>query len=91
MKVHLYPVTPPDQEPRAYYFDHVGTPGPDFPSGVGESQHLGRLTPDFVMQNIDIEAQRAMGLTRYDTGRKGLLEQERQTLQKANEILGFDL
>ena len=57
---------------------------------MGESQHLGRLTPDFVMQNIDIEAQRAMGLTRYDAGQKGLLERERQMLQRANEILGFD-
>lgn len=39
----------------------VGTPAPDFPSGIGESEHLGRLTPDFVMQHIDVEAQRAMG------------------------------
>lgn len=65
-------------------------PGPDFPSGAGESQHLGRLTPDFVMQNIDIEAQRAMGLARYDYNQKGLLERERHMLQRANEILGFD-
>ena len=56
---------------------------------MGESQHLGRLTPDFVVQNIDVEAQRAMGLTRYDAGQKGLLERERQMLQRANEILGF--
>ena len=42
------------------------------------------------MQNIDIGAQRAMGLTRYDVGQKGLPEQERQMLQKANAILGFD-
>ena len=66
-------------------------PGPDFPSGAGESQHQGRLTPDFVMQNIDIEAQRAMGLARYDSNQKGLLERERHMLQRANEILGFDL
>ena len=69
---------------------HAGTPGPDFPSGVGESHHLGRLTPDFVMQNIDVEARRAMGLTRYDAGQQGLPERERQMLQRANEILGFD-
>lgn len=68
----------------------IGTPGPDFPSGVGESQHIGRLAPDFVMQNIDIESQRAMGLTRYHTDQKGLLDRDRQTLQRANEILGFD-
>lgn len=43
------------------------------------------------MQNIDVEAQRAMGLTGYDAGQKGLLERERQTLQRANEILGFDV
>ena len=71
---------------------HLGTPGPDFPSGVGESQHLGRLTTDFVMQNTDIEAKRAMGLTAYDAGqKKGLLEREGRMLQRANEILGFDV
>ena len=43
------------------------------------------------MQNLDIEAQRAMGLTEYDAGHKGLLEQERRTLERANEILGFNL
>ena len=42
------------------------------------------------MQNIDVEAQRAMGLTRYDAGQIGLLERELQMLQRANEILGFD-
>jgi hypothetical protein len=67
----------------------LGTPAPDYPSGMGESEHLGRLTPDFVMQNIDVEAQRAMGLTRYDSDQKGLQERERQVLQKANSLLGF--
>lgn len=43
------------------------------------------------MQNIDIEAQRAMGLARYDASQKGLLEGERQTLERANRILGFEL
>ncbi len=56
---------------------------------MGESEHLGRLTPDFVMQNIDIEAQRALGLTKYDSAQKGLQERERQVLQNANSILGF--
>lgn len=56
---------------------------------MGESQHFGRLTPDFVMQNIDVEAQRAMGLAKYDATRTGLQERERQTLQIANEILHF--
>lgn len=43
------------------------------------------------MQNIDVEAQRAMGLTRYDCSQKALLMGERQTLERANEILGFGL
>ena len=66
-----------------------GLPGPDFPSSIGESQHIGRLTPDFVMQNIDKEAQQAMGLTRFDTERIDLLAKERRMLQRANGILGF--
>lgn len=67
----------------------LGTPAPDFPSGVGESEHLGRLAPDFIMQNIEIEAQRSMGLTRFDSERRGLPQVERQMLENANEILGF--
>ena len=56
---------------------------------MGESYHLGRLNPDFVMQNIDVEAQQAMGLTKYDTTQSGMPEIERRTLQSANQILGF--
>ena len=67
----------------------AGTPGPDYPSGLGESQHMGRLSPDFVMRNTDVSAQQAMGLSRFDSTRGGLREPERQMLRKANEILGF--
>ena len=56
---------------------------------MGESEHLGRLTPDFVMRNINIDAQRAMGLARFDQERQDLPKEERQMLQRANEILGF--
>lgn len=56
---------------------------------MGESEHLGRLTPDFVTQNIDLEAQRSMGITRFDCERRGLPQVERQMLEQANEILGF--
>jgi len=41
------------------------------------------------MQNIDIEAQRAMGLTKFDSERKGLTQIECQMLESANVILGF--
>lgn len=66
-----------------------GLPAPDFPSGEGESQHIGRLTPDFVMQNIGAEAKQAMGLARFDSERKGLRENDRMALERCNEVLGF--
>ncbi|KAL8939437.1 MAG: hypothetical protein Q9216_003356 [Gyalolechia sp. 2 TL-2023] len=66
-----------------------GTPAPDFPSGEGESHHRGRLTPEYVMKNISLEAQQAMGLAPWDPEQKGIPERERGVLRKANEILGF--
>ena len=72
---------------RETFFE--GTPGPDFPSGEGEKEFVGRLTPDFVMGNISAEAQRGMGLARYDVGKKGMVGREREILERANEILRF--
>lgn len=66
-----------------------GRPAPDFPSGEGETQHIGRLTPDFVMQNICTEAKQAMGLAKFDIERKDQRKNERMTLERCNEILGF--
>ena len=50
---------------------------------------MGRLTPDYVMQNIDERAQQAMGLARFRAERKGVSEGQRNMLERANEILGF--
>ena len=50
---------------------------------------MGRLTPDYVMQNIGLEAQQAMGLAKFPTKRKGVSGGEHYMLTKANEILGF--
>ncbi|KAI4166084.1 MAG: hypothetical protein LQ342_000515 [Letrouitia transgressa] len=66
-----------------------GTPAPDFPTGEGESKHRGRLTIDYVMENISREAQQAMGLMKYDSELSGLPVRERRTMKRANEILGF--
>ncbi|KAI4093517.1 MAG: hypothetical protein LQ339_007655 [Xanthoria mediterranea] len=66
-----------------------GIPAPDFPSGEGESQYRGRLTPEYVMKNISLQAQRAMGLAAFDGRQHELFERERDTLQMANQILGF--
>ena len=56
---------------------------------MGESEHLGRLTPDFVIQNISIDSQRAMGLAKYDQDRGDLPQIEREMLETANQILRF--
>ncbi len=49
---------------------------------------MGRLTTDYVMQNINPEAQQAMGLAKFPTDRKWVSEGEHKILEKANEILG---
>ncbi|KAI9769885.1 MAG: hypothetical protein M1835_006643 [Candelina submexicana] len=66
-----------------------GTPGPDFPGGKGESEHLGRYTADYVQRTISLEAQRAMGLAKWDMHEPGLRHGQRKMLERANEILGF--
>ena len=41
------------------------------------------------MKNISLQAQRAMGLAAFDVRQHELFERERDTLQTANQILGF--
>ena len=72
-------------------FIALGSPGPDFPSGEGEIHFMGRLTPGYVMGNIDVEAQQAMGLARHDMTAQRIPTQERRMLERANEILGFSV
>ena len=50
---------------------------------------MGRLTPDYVMQNINLMAQQAMGLAKFSADERGASQGQRNTLQRANEILGF--
>ena len=50
---------------------------------------MGRLVPDYFMDNTTVEAQRAMGLTQFDAGARGVPSAERKMLKRANEILGF--
>lgn len=51
---------------------------------------MGRLAPDYVMENIGVEAQRAMGLAPYNDNVKGIPTEERRMLEKANQIFGFE-
>lgn len=50
---------------------------------------MGRLNTDYVMQNINLEAQQAMGLANFSGDRKGVSKGEHKMLERANEILGF--
>jgi hypothetical protein len=67
----------------------AGTPGPDFPGGTGEADHIGRPSKDGVMCNTSIEAQRAMGLVKWDAEETNLSNADILTLRRANTILGF--
>ena len=62
----------------------AGTPGPDFPGGKGESEHVDRPTKDDVPS---LEGLQAMGLERLEPvdGREGALK----AVSKANAILGL--
>ncbi|KAK8861552.1 hypothetical protein IAR55_002374 [Kwoniella newhampshirensis] len=62
-----------------------GTPAPDFPGGVGESQFVGKSEEGDVKSK---EGRQAMGLEAFDLG-EDLADGEREVRKRANEILGF--
>lgn len=66
----------------------VGTPGPDFPGGKGESEHVDRPTESFLRQIADADGLASVGLEPLPepvNGSKG----EKEVVQRANKILGF--
>ncbi|MCJ1410240.1 hypothetical protein MMC19_004325 [Ptychographa xylographoides] len=67
----------------------AGLPGNDFPGGKGETEHVGRETPEFLMQSLSREGQRAMGFTEWDTDDLALSPSETKMLSYANSALGF--
>jgi hypothetical protein len=66
-----------------------GTPSPDFPGGVGESQHVGRALQQDISAMSGVDGLRAMGLERFDQT-MGRTPGEKQVMASANRILGFD-
>ena len=63
----------------------AGTPGPDFPGGKGESEHVDRPGPEFVENKA---GRRAMGLERLTVG-AGETPGGKTAIERANGILGF--
>lgn len=66
-----------------------GTPGPDFGSGVGESQHVGRPGPEDVKKVDPVGGMRAFGLEPWDSGEPGLTQGQKEVMDRANKTLGF--
>jgi hypothetical protein len=61
-----------------------GTPGPDFPGGKGESEHVGRMTEKDIKAAGGEEALRAMGFGGWETSSP----RESEVVRAANEIVG---
>ena len=57
--------------------------------GQGESEHVGRLSEDYVMRITSSEAQRAMGLAKWNINDKRIDKGQKMMLERANQILGF--
>lgn len=66
----------------------AGTPGPDFPGGKGESEHVDRPTEEYARVHADLVGLQAFGLEKL-TIPDGIRPGARAVLEKANQILGF--
>jgi hypothetical protein len=73
-------------EQRATFLS--GHPGPDFPGGKGESEHVGRPSEDYLHNHSTSEGLQAMGFEKFRSASSATLG-ETEMLRKANEILGL--
>ena len=67
----------------------TGLPGPDFPGGIGEANHIGRPNTQDAAAVMHDDGMRAFGLQAWEADKQGLSTGERHVMQKANEMLGF--
>ncbi|KAK6070682.1 hypothetical protein SCUP515_08291 [Seiridium cupressi] len=88
--IPVCPVTKPNarylKRQRKAFID--GTPGPDFPGGVGESQHVNRCGPDYLRSHTGTGGLRAAGFEKLlpeDNDPIG----SRKVTEEANQILGL--
>lgn len=65
-----------------------GTPGPDFPGGKGESDHIDRPDVEFVRSVGNAQGLASIGLEPLPEPVDGS-EGEKEVVRKANRILGF--
>ncbi|KAJ2892326.1 hypothetical protein MKZ38_009997 [Zalerion maritima] len=64
-----------------------GFPGPDFPGGKGESEHVGRVTEEDAKKMVERQALEAFGLEAFDETQAGLSDGARKVRGMANEML----
>ncbi|CAD6440469.1 446de36d-d1cc-4328-b8cf-7af3e9558fc5 [Sclerotinia trifoliorum] len=83
------PLTPINAEALARQRDTflAGVPGPDFPGGKGESEHIGRPGLEELEAWTGEEGLRAMGLSKFIASEKGAGVEE--AVKIGNEYLGF--
>lgn len=65
-----------------------GTPGPDFPGGKGESEHVDRPDEEFLRSVTNTDGLASVGLEPLDETREGS-GGEKEVVRRVNRILGF--
>lgn len=90
MYIPVCPLTEPNAQYLARQRDAFlsGVPGPDFPGGKGESEHIGRPSDKLVREFCSVESLQAFGLQRWEETEK-LTSTEAQMIRSSNKILGF--
>lgn len=66
----------------------AGIPGPDFPGGKGEAEHIGRPSESDLRSQLSITGLRAMGMERL-VAVDGDTIGAKEVVNAANDILGF--
>ncbi|OIW26860.1 DUF1479-domain-containing protein [Coniochaeta ligniaria NRRL 30616] len=88
------PVCPTTEESAKYVARQratflEGTPAPDFPGGIGESQHVGRPTEEYVRRCATPVGLQSFGLDKL-VAADGETQGGVEAIRKANLALGFD-
>jgi hypothetical protein len=66
----------------------AGTPGPDFPGGKGESEHVGRPTQNYLRDQASVGGLRAMGLENLVAAENDTIG-AKTVVERANAVLGY--
>lgn len=65
-----------------------GTPGPDFPGGKGESEHVSRITEQDVRGFADTVGLQSLGLDKLVAAESDT-PGAKEAVRRANAVLGF--